>query len=175
MADYLLDGARTERLRFRRFTPADFDAWLPFFLDPSSTRYWEGLPDDPETACRQQFNRIFERYEQSLGGMNALTDPTTGRLLGMCGLLVQEVDGIRELEIGYSLLPKARGLGYATEAGLYCRDSAFERGWAQSLISIIHTSNEPSMQVATRLGMERRNQTRYRDNPVWIYEVSAKK
>ncbi len=175
MAKYLLEGARTERMHFRRFTPQDFDLWLPFFLDPSSTRYWEGIPTDPQTACREQFQRIFERYAKDLGGMNALTHSASGELLGMCGLLVQQVDGKEELEIGYSLLPEARGLGYATEAGLLCRDRAFERGWAESLISIIHTSNKPSMQVATRLGMKRRNQTRFRDNPVWIYEVSAKK
>lgn len=175
MAKYLLEGAQTQRLHFRRFAPEDFDKWLPFFQDPSSTRHWEGIPSDPETACREQFHRIFERYDKDLGGMNALIHARSGELLGMCGLLVQDVDGERELEIGYSLLPNARGQGYATEAGSFCRDAAFERGWATSLISIIHTSNEPSMQVAARLGMQRRNRTRYRENPVWIYSISAKK
>lgn len=171
MDKFLLHGHHTDRLLLRKFTRADFDAWLPFFRDPESTRYWEGIPDDPLKACRQQFDRIFERYEKGLGGMNALACRRSGDLMGMCGLLVQDVDGDKELEIGYSLLPEARGKGYATEAGLYCRDAAFARGWSESLISIIHIRNLPSQSVAKRLGMTRDRETRYKENPVVLFRV----
>lgn len=38
--------------------------------------------------------------------MNALIHKETGIFIGQCGLLKQMVDGIDELEIGYSLLPE---------------------------------------------------------------------
>ena len=174
MSLYLLDGTRTPQLEFRRFTPEDEPAWLPFFADPESTRYWEGIPPDPAVACRQQFERIMERYRDNLGGMNALVYRETGQLAGMCGLLVQEVDGMPELEIGYSLLPWARGRGLAAEAARHCRDTAWANDWSRRLISIIHVDNRPSMRVAESLGMTRDKRTVYRANPVWIYAIHRK-
>ena len=72
MSNYLLDKQESERLYYRKATPSDFEAWLPFFHDPDSTKYWEGIPQDPYSACHEQFERIFERYDAYLGGMNAL-------------------------------------------------------------------------------------------------------
>lgn len=173
MSRYLLEGTRTERLLFRKVQESDFAAWLPFFEDPASTAYWEGIPPDPETACREQFDRIFHRYRQNLGGMNALIHRETGALMGLAGLLVQEVDGVVELEIGYSLLPGARGQGYASEAARHCRNEAFRRHWAESLISIIHVRNEASMRVARAMGMQPEKDTVYKQNPVRIFRIWA--
>ena len=168
---YLLDHTGTARLHFRKFQTKDFQDWLPFFSDPASTAFWEGTPKFPEAACRDQFHRIFERYEKGLGGMNALIDREHNGLVGMCGLLIQVVDGVREMEIGYSLLPEYRGMGYATEAGIHCRDQAFKNHWSESLISIIHRANVPSMRVASRLGMQNHKATHYKRNPVYIFRV----
>jgi len=167
----LLDGHSTDRLRFRRVAESDFDLWLPFYEDPESTRYWEGIPQDPVQACRQQFERMFQRYRDKLGGMNALVLKNDRQLIGFCGLLLQTVDDIEEWEIGYSLLPKYRGCGYATEAAKYCKEVAFEQGLAESLISIIQVDNRPSQLVAMRNGMTRGPRTMYKNNPVYIYRV----
>ena len=171
MSRYLLQGTETARLRLRKVRETDFGDWLPFFEDPASTAYWEGIPRDPQVACREQFDRIFHRYQQNLGGMNALIHKETGGLLGLAGLLVQQVDGLLELEIGYSLLPGARGQGYASEAALHCRNEAFRRRWAESLISIIHVRNKPSMRVARRVGMQPEKDTCYKENPVRIFRI----
>jgi len=168
---YLPDNTRTARLLFRKFKADDFHDWIPFFSDPASTAFWEGIPESPEAACREQFDRIFERYEKGLGGMNALIDRERNVLVGMCGLLIQVVDGVREMEIGYSLLPEFRGMGYATEAGKHCRDQAFRNHWSESLISIIHRENKPSMQVASRLGMRNHKATHYKGIPVYIFRI----
>ena len=168
---YLLAGEVSERLTYRQVRPTDRDLWLPFFLDPESTRYWEGIPDDPEIACDEQFGRIFERYEKGLGGMNALSLKIDGTFIGLCGLLVQWVDGIRELEIGYSILPAFRRQGFALEAASRCRQYAFEHQLATSLISIIHTANLPSQRVAIRNGMQREKSSWYKNNPVYIYRI----
>ncbi|WP_373518254.1 GNAT family N-acetyltransferase [Pricia sp.] len=149
----LLAGEETERLLFRKVSPSDFNDWLPFHQDPRSSQFWEGLPKDPETACQQQFARIFERYEKNWGGMNALILKTSGNLIGLCGLLVQTVDGIGELEIGYSILPHYWQKGFATEAAKKCKVFAFENGLARSLISIIQVDNLPSQKVALNNGM----------------------
>nr|WP_299384672.1 GNAT family N-acetyltransferase [Allomuricauda sp.] len=171
MAKYLLENQSSARLLYRKVTPEDFEVWLPFFEDPRSTQYWEGLPKDPNIACQQQFDRIFERYEHNLGGMNALIHKSTGEFIGISGLLVQEVDNIKELEIGYSVLPKYWLQGYAYEAASKCKEIAFQNQWSASLISIIHIDNVPSQKVATKNGMYLEKTTTYRDNPVHIFRV----
>ena len=138
-------------------------------MDPESTRHWEGIPSDPEEACLLQFERIFERYQEGSGGLNALVHKETGALVGLAGLLKQEVDGQEELEIAYSLLPRFRHQGFASEAAGRCMEVAFLRDYATSLISIIHIMNTPSQRVAGKIGMKITSETRYKDNPVYIF------
>ncbi|WP_318311680.1 GNAT family N-acetyltransferase [Flagellimonas crocea] len=172
MSKYLLENQATERLIFRKLEASDFEDWLPFYHNPKSTQYWEGLPTDPIEACRTQFDRVFERYENDLGGMNALISKETGALVGICGLLVQTVDDIQELEIGYSILPKFWLQGYAFEAAQECKEFAFENNFADTLISIIHVDNVPSQKVAQKNGMHLDKTTAYKNNPVHIFRVN---
>lgn len=103
--------------------------------------------------------------------MNALVCKTTEAFVGIAGLLLQTVDDIQELEIGYSILPKHWKKGYATEAAIKCKDHAIANKLSDSLISIIHIDNVPSQKVATNNGMVLDKITTYRDNPVHIYRI----
>lgn len=173
MTDYLLTDEASERLLFRKVLPEDFEAWLPFHEEPLSSQYWSGLPDDPIIACEEQFARIFERYQDRSGGMNALVSKKNKKLIGLAGLLVQHIDGRRELEIGYSILPEYWRKGYAIEAAQKCKSVAFENNWAQSLVSIIQVNNIPSQKTAFKNGMYLDYQTTYKDNPVYIFRINA--
>ncbi|MEQ5789669.1 GNAT family N-acetyltransferase [Muricauda sp. NFXS6] len=172
MSKFLLHNQTSERLLFRKLKASDFDDWLPFYRNPKSTQYWEGLPKDPVEACKAQFDRVFERYENNLGGMNGLISKESGELVGICGLLVQTVDNITELEIGYSVLPKYWRQGFAFEAAQNCKEFAFENNFADSLISIIHVDNVPSQKVAQKNGMYLDKTTTYKNNPVHIFRVN---
>ncbi|MCW5518027.1 GNAT family N-acetyltransferase [Muriicola sp. Z0-33] len=174
MGKLLLVGAETERLSFRKIVPSDFETWLPFHQDPRSTQYWEGIPKDPFQACTEQFQRLFDRYEKNLGGMNALIKKDTNQFIGICGLLIQSVDEVEELEIGYSILPEYWKNGYASEAAIKCREYAFEHKLSTSLISIIHVDNLPSKKVARNNGMILDKRTVYKNNPVEIFRVKSK-
>lgn len=175
MESFLLENQESERLYFRKITPLDFEAWLPFYRNPNATKYWQGLPKDPETACKEQFDGIFQRYEKNLGGMNALISKETGKLIGICGLLIQTVDFIEELEIGYSILPEYWLNGYAFEAAKNCKTYAFNNKLVDSLISIIHIDNIPSQKVAVKNKMFLDKTTIYKNNPVHIFRVSNDK
>ncbi len=169
--DFLLKGEETERLIFRNVLHSDFEAWLPFYHDSRSTQFWNGLPKNPEVACKEQFQRIFERYDKGEGGMNTLLLKSTRELVGLCGLLIQKVDDVPEMEIGYSVLPKFWKQGYAYEAAQKCKEYAFANQMTRSLISIIHVANAPSQKVALKLGMNLDKTTTYKENPVHIFRI----
>jgi ribosomal-protein-alanine N-acetyltransferase len=168
---YVLDGEESKRLLFRKVSLSDFDQWLEFFKDPASSVHWKFERKSPEEECRDWYGKQFNRYETDRGGMNALIEKSTGKLIGHCGLLVQEVDGITELEIGYSLLESGRGKGYAIEAAKKCKEYAFANQFADSLISIISLTNEPSMNIARKNGMKPDKQTVYNGNEVTIFRI----
>lgn len=169
--EYLLDKISSDRLEFRRLQQEDFDLWLPFHEDKNTSKYWSGLPKIPSVACQADFDRTFYRYQNNLGGKMALINKTTHELIGLCGLLIQEINHRREIEIAYSLLPKFWGQGYATEAASQCKIHAKEQKLAESLISIINIANIPSQKVALNLGMKIAFETTYAENPVYIYRV----
>lgn len=64
-------------------------------------------------------------YEEFGFGLWAMELKETGAFIGDCGLTYQEVEGERELEIGYHVLGTERGRGYATEAARACLNYGF--------------------------------------------------
>lgn len=168
---YLLSEQETERLLFRKLKSSDFDDWLPFHQDKKTSEFWSGLPQEPKIACQQDFDRTLYRYDNALGGKQALILKKTNEFIGLAGLLVQEVDGQQELEIAYSLLPKFWGNGYASEAAQKCKAYAIENKLAKSLISIIHIDNIPSQRIAIQNGMQIDTTATYHNNPVHIFRI----
>jgi [ribosomal protein S5]-alanine N-acetyltransferase len=172
---YSLEGQETERLLFRPVVQSDFDTWLVFCQYPQSLDYifsQEQLAvEDPVERCKMWFARVFNRYEHGLGGMNALIDKQTGEFVGQCGLLIQTIDDMEELEIGYSLMPEHRGKGYAIEAARKCKEYAFEHDLRDSLISTIHVDNDASAKVAIANGMTLEKTTVSHGDPVNIYRI----
>jgi RimJ/RimL family protein N-acetyltransferase len=89
----------------------------------------------------------------------ALIHRKTGELVGQCGLLKQTLDGRTELEIGYHIIPRFRGRGFATEAARAFKQYAFDNNLSDSIVSIIHVDNVRSQRVAEKNGMQRESKT----------------
>ena len=152
---YVLPNVETNRLRFRLLQPDDFQEWLSLFNSPDVARF---LGLDPklgvEILGQKWFDKVFHRYENDLGGMNVLIDKENNAFVGQCGLLVQEIEKETFMEVGYSILPKFWGMGYASEASQKCRDIAFSEGYCDKLISMVHVDNIGSETVAKKNGMQ---------------------
>jgi RimJ/RimL family protein N-acetyltransferase len=154
MDPLLLFGEESQRLIFRKLLSSDFEDWKPLFYEKEPAEYL-GLDTSlsPEKLCEAWFIKSNWRYDNNLGGMNALIHKETNELIGQSGLLIQEFEGEKKIEVGYSILPKFWKQGYASEAAQKCRDFAFENNLTNKLISVIHHENKGSMKVAQNNGM----------------------
>ena len=171
MTNYLLDGEESSRLLFKQVHLSHYDDWLEFFKTPETTRHWISVYDTPEVECKKWYENQLRRYNSGEGGMNALIEKTSGKLIGHCGLLRQTVDNMAELEIAYSLLPAFWNKGYATEAAKKCKEFAFKHELSLSLISIISLTNIQSEKVARNVGMTLEKTTVYKENQVNIFRI----
>jgi ribosomal-protein-alanine N-acetyltransferase len=173
---YSLAGQETKRLKFRLLNIEDFDDWVNLFKGKNVAKF---LGMDPKLSekelCDIWFNKTFQRSKKETGVMNALIDKKTNLLIGQCGLLIQSVQNIERLEIGYSILPKYWGNGYATEAAMKCKNYAFANKLADSLISMVHIENIGSEKVALKNGMTWEQKIdSYEGSPMNIFRIDWK-
>ncbi len=71
---YLLFREESARLNFRAAIEEDFNSWLKFFKDPNTSKHWNMPKEEPEVSCHNWYKKQFHRYNNNLGGLNALTE-----------------------------------------------------------------------------------------------------
>ena len=166
------NGKTTDRLLIRNLEESDIVLWKEFFIDNPSLSYLGiDINKSPEQNAREWIEMQFKRYEENRYGHHALMDKESGEFVGMCGLLTQIVEEKKEIEIGYSILPRFWGKGYASEAAQFFRDFGFEHEKLDRIISIIDIRNIASQKVAEKNGMTKNRQIKYYDLDVFIYQI----
>jgi len=161
----------SDRLRLRELRQEDFSALYAMFNDPLVMRYYPSTRD--EAATQEWLDRMFSYYAESGLGLWAIELKDQAQFVGQCGLLLQDVDGIEELEIGYLLASAHWHQGYATEAARACKKHAFEVLGRDHVISLIRPINGPSRAVAMRNGMTVWKTTTFRGFETLVYRVDA--
>lgn len=142
---------QTSRLILREFSPGDADALALVVSDPETMRFYPA--PFGRAGVEQWIARNQRRYAQDGHGLWAMILKASGELIGDCGLTVQEVDSVKEIEIGYHVRRDLWGQGLATEAARACRFLGFSGMSVERLISIIRPENLPSRRVAEKIGM----------------------
>jgi RimJ/RimL family protein N-acetyltransferase len=164
------DGIITPRLYTRFLVPDDIKIWKPFFDDQECIQYFPWVGNDTsEERSKQWIERQLARYKEKRYGLQALIHKDTKEFIGQCGLLVQNIDGKNELEVGYHVFKKYWGQGYAPEAARAFFDYGFKNKQAKSIISIIDIRNIKSQRVADKNGLKREKQIKWMDMDVFVY------
>jgi [ribosomal protein S5]-alanine N-acetyltransferase len=141
----------TERLTLREFCTEDVDALSLILSDPETMRFYV-KPFDRQ-GTEEWIARNRQRYVKDGHGLWAMILKSSGELIGDCGLVVQEIDGANETEIGYHVRRDHWGQGFATEAARACRNYGFAHLGVDRLVSIIRPENTPSRRVGEKNGM----------------------
>ena len=165
----------TARVAFREMSLADLDDMAALLGDPKIMRHYPHPLSRNEAA--DWIARNQRRYREDGFGLWLLTLRATGEFVGDSGLTIQEVDGVKETEVGYHIRTVLQGSGLATEAAEACRDYARSVLGVKRLVAIIDPQNRPSQRVAEHLGMvlerETDNGGRWQSPPRRIYAMAV--
>lgn len=144
-----MDIVTTDRLRLRPFTLDDTDRLLEVLGDPLAMAHYPAPKSRAEVEGWIRW--ALESYEMYGFGLWAIERLDDGVFLGDCGPMLQPVGDAVLPEIGYHLVRREWGHGYATEAAAAALAWAFrETGYARAC-SIVSPANEPSRRVAARI------------------------
>lgn len=141
----------TQRLILREFNQSDFYALSKILQDVDVMYAYEHDFDDNDV--QEWLDNQFKRYEKDGFGLWAVELKNNNKVIGQCGITLQDVKGKQVLEVGYLFQKEFWHRGYATEAAVACKEYAFNVLKATEIFSIIKWNNIPSQKVADRNGM----------------------
>ena len=167
------DNLQTDRLVTRKLTENDISIWTAFFEDKDAIEFMPPTHlTTPEKKAELWIKRQLARYAENRYGLQVLIEKKTNNFVGQAGILIQEVDGIKEIEVGYHIFKKYWGQGFAPEAAKMFINYAFENNLTNSVISIIDTRNTKSQRVAKKNGLVIDKKTRWSNLDVYIYRIN---
>jgi len=147
----------TVRLAFRELTADDLDDMAMLLGDPEVMAYYAQPKSRAEALGWIEWNRRL--YRDRGFGLWRIELRDGGEFVGDCGLTIQEVDGLVEIEVGYHVRRALQGRGYATEAAASCRDYARDSLGLRRLIALIDPANRASQRVAEKIGLSLERET----------------
>ena len=184
----------TDRLILRHFEWTDLDALAAIMGDPEVMRFiGNGAAKTREQTERlvrfwmtdnersweehtlerlPQLRRAIERDAHC--SLWATVQKRSNRLIGRCGLVAWDLEGQKEVEVGYLIAKKHWCQGYATEAARAVRDYGFERLGFDRLISLIQPGNVASQRVAINNGMRHTRDVKIGEVPAMLFAIDRK-
>jgi RimJ/RimL family protein N-acetyltransferase len=142
---------QTPRLILRQFTEDDAPFILDLNSDPEIVKYVHELPlKTEEQAKKILIDIILPQYKNNLGRW-AIHTKENMEFIGWCGLKYRPE--LEEIDLGYRLMQKAWGKGYATEAAQYTLDHGFKILNLKLITGRAHIENLASIKVLEKIGM----------------------
>jgi len=142
----------TNRLLLRPFTEDDASLLYELNLDPEVIRYTHDPIADVEHA-KQVLNEVMlPQYSLYDHGRWAVHLRSNHEFMGWCGL--KYLSETNEVDLGYRLMKKFWGKGYATEAALACIEYGFNTLNLPVIIGRALPGNLASIKVLEKCGMK---------------------
>jgi RimJ/RimL family protein N-acetyltransferase len=141
----------TERLRLEPITEAHGDELYELHLDPAIAEWWDVSWTRADAAG--QAARFAAGWRD--GGVSKWMAylRSSGELVGRGGITRIWLDGADRHEVGWALLGRFWGRGYATEIGQASLTFAFETLGVDEVVAFTEPHNLRSRAVMERLGM----------------------
>ena len=141
----------TKRLVLRPLRPEDVPALARLWTDAVVTRFMGGPRQYDEVAAT-----LLEDSRSASPppyDLDVLVHKASEEVIGHCGIIDKEIDGVTEYELTYVLAASAWGRGYATEIARAIRDDATGRLGLHRIVALIEPANAASKRVAEKTGL----------------------
>jgi RimJ/RimL family protein N-acetyltransferase len=160
----------TPRLILSRFTEADAPLLLQLNSDPEIVKYVHERPLQTEEEARIIIiNIILPQYKNNLGRW-AIHTKDSNEFMGWCGLKYLPLRD--EIDLGYRLMKKCWGKGYATEAAKHTLSYGFTELKLPLITGRAHIENAASIKVLEKIGMQFVSEGIVDDCPVRTYTMA---
>ena len=143
----------TKRLLLREYKIEDFDALYEILSDADVMKYYPKPFDAERVKGWIEWN--LDNYKKYGFGLWAVILKDSGKLIGDCGITIQNIDGEQLPEIGYHIHKDFWQKGFASEAASAVRDWAFANTKYSYLYSYMKHTNIPSIKTAQKIGMKK--------------------
>ena len=160
----------TLRLEMRAFVAQDFDDVYRLDSDPRVMKYIaDGKPSTREMVV-QRLKRFvrYPRLYPDLGAWRA-SRRDTGAFIGWFAL--NYAGKSTDIEVGYRLLPRAWGHGFATEGAKALVDYGFDDLGLHRIIGVTHPGNKASQRVLRKAGLRDEGWGRYYDRRLRLFAL----
>lgn len=161
----------TLRLEMRAFHPDDFDDLLELDSDPRVMKFFTGGKPSPRAAVEAAMKRIL-RYPvlyPDLGIWYA-TRRDTGEFIGW--FCFKYAGRSPDIEVGYRLMHRAWGQGFATEGATALVRFGFDDLGLHRIIGVTHKDNVASQRVLMKAGLLDRGWGRYYDQRCRLFAAT---
>ncbi len=161
-----MEHIETERLILRELQPTDDAAMFALDADPAVHRYLGNSPIVSIEQARATIAAIRQQYAAYGIGRWATIEKSSNCFIGWSGLkLVTSYENNRTHfhDIGYRLMPKYWGKGYATESAKAAIDHGFQTMGLAEIIGMAHEENRASRKALEKCGLVFVEQFKWKD------------
>lgn len=142
---------QSERLLFREIEESDSEYIAAIMRDEGVQKVWEHYFTDEDV--KDWIARRRAGYKNNGIDYLLAINKQTNEVVGQIGLLKETIEGEDVWGIGYILMSRYCGNGYATEGAKAMADYAFNILHVPKIVCDIRPMNKSSIAVAKRIGM----------------------
>lgn len=167
----------TERLILRELQESDLKGIFELDSNPEVHKYLGKKPITTYQQAEAIIAFIKQQYEQRGIGRFACIEKTSGDFIGWSGLKLnqgekEELNGFTNfIDIGYRLIPKFWGKGYASEAAFACLDFGFKEMNYDIVYGAAETENIGSNKILQKIGLRYVNDFVFEGHEAKWYEL----
>jgi HAD superfamily hydrolase (TIGR01509 family) len=166
-----LQSFRTERMAAFPLDRHDGQELFEMHQNPAVMATLGGIKS--EAAASQWLNDNLDHWKRHGFGIWIFRDVCDGRFIGRGGIRDVEVGGGREVELGYALLDKDWGMGFAMEMAREILNLGFDRFQLKSIVALIDADNIRSRRVAEKLGFHFERNVTWKGLPAMLYRLRS--
>ena len=136
--------------------PTDVDGMFELDSDPEVHKYLGNNPFKNRSQSEEIINTVIEQYQEFGIGRWAMVNKQTNEFMGWSGLKLNTVtlNGHSNFfDIGYRIIRRFWGKGYATESSFASLDYGFNVLKLDTIYGITEKGNEASHRVLLKIGL----------------------